>query len=102
MAMTLSMSQLYANRIQCDPKGTRAVAELMYAMDTAVAKVRKRNPALKTDDAVLASLAMLQEMWDRRMNELRTAAREPVQMENRPQPAPHGGKKKNRLTAFLG
>jgi len=100
MVMTMTMSQLYGNRIKGDPKCTRAVAELMSVMDNAVAKARKRNPTLKTDDAVLASLAMLQEMWDRRMKELRATGREPHQMEKRPQPDQHR-RKKNRLTAFL-
>ncbi len=99
--MTMTMSQLLGSWEKNDPNYSRPAAELVAAMESAVAKARKRNPALKTDDAVLAALGILQKMWDRRMNELRAAAREPHQMEKRVQAAPRRSKR-NRLTAFLG
>jgi len=101
MVMTMTMSQLLGSWEKDDPNYSRPAADLAAAMESVVAKARKRNPSLKTDDAVLAALGLLQKMWDRRMAELRMAAREPHQMEKRPQPAPRRGKR-NRLTAFLG
>jgi hypothetical protein len=101
MVLTMTLSQLLGSWERDDPNYSRPAADLVAAMESAIAKARKRNPSLKTDDAVLAALGILQKMWDHRMTELRAAAREPHQMEKRPQPIPRRSKK-NRLTAFLG
>jgi len=93
MVMTMTMSQLLGSWEENDPNYSRPAADLVAAMEAAIAKARKRNPDLKTDDAVLAALGILQKMWDRRMSELR-------QLEKRPQASQR--RRKNRLTAFLG
>jgi len=93
MVMTMTMDQLLGSWDKDDPNYSRPAADLVAAMESAIAKARKRNPTLKTDDAVLAALGILQKMWDHRMTELRAAAREPHAPRRR---------SKNRLTAFLG
>jgi len=94
MVMNMTMAQLYGTL----PKGKRSyprgVTEMFAAMEVAIAKAENRNPAVKTDEVILAALAILQMMWDRRMDELRSATSEPKRPERRRQ-------KSNRLTGFL-